>query len=86
MIIRSFGPREVWLNEARWNPRTEKLWAPPIGPEVVPFWGLPSRILNTNHEKELLGGLWVANREALIPQSPQALNPQLHHKRLHPNP
>ena len=26
----------------------------PIGPEVVPFGGLP-----TNHKKELLRGLWV---------------------------
>ena len=31
----------------------------PIGSTVVPFWGLPYRILNTNHKKELLWSPWV---------------------------
>ena len=31
----------------------------PIGSLVVPFSGLPYRILNINHQKELLGSLWV---------------------------
>ena len=34
----------------------------PIGSLVVPFWGLPHRILNTNHKKELLRGLWVGGK------------------------
>ena len=34
----------------------------PIGSSVVPFWGLPYRILNMNSEKELLRGLWVRFR------------------------
>ena len=42
----------------------QSLWAVsripiPIGPQVAPFWGLPYRILNINHKKELLRGLWV---------------------------
>ena len=32
----------------------------PIGPIVVPFLGLPYRILNMIPKKELLWGLWVA--------------------------
>ena len=32
---------------------------PPIGPRVVPFLGLPYRILNMNPQKELLWGLWA---------------------------
>ena len=31
----------------------------PIGSKVVPFLGLPCRILNLNHKKELLWSLWV---------------------------
>ena len=31
----------------------------PIGSMVVPYWGLPYRILNINHKKELLWSLWV---------------------------
>ena len=27
------------------------------------FWGLPQRILNMNHKKELLRGLWVGFRQ-----------------------
>ena len=29
------------------------------------FWGLPSRIPNMNHEKELLRGLWVESKLVL---------------------
>ena len=38
---------------------------PPIGPSVAPFWGLPYRILNVIHKKELLRGLWVGMQTAL---------------------
>ena len=31
----------------------------PRGPLVAPFWGLPYRVLNVSHKKELLRGLWV---------------------------
>ena len=31
----------------------------PIGPTVVPIFGLPCRILNMNPKKELLWSLWV---------------------------
>ena len=31
----------------------------PIGSIVVPFWGLPYRILQMNPKKELLWSLWV---------------------------
>ena len=31
----------------------------PIGSLVVAFLGLPSRYLNINHKRELLGSLWV---------------------------
>ena len=34
--------------------------AVPIGSKVVPFWGLPYRILNMIHKQELLMRLWVA--------------------------
>ena len=37
----------------------------PIGSLVVPFLGLPYRILNMNHKKELLWSLWVAGARAL---------------------
>ena len=30
-----------------------------MGSLVVPFWGLPYRILNINHKKELPRSLWV---------------------------
>ena len=33
----------------------------PIGPEVVPFWDNPYRILKISHNKELLRGLWVSH-------------------------
>ena len=33
-------------------------------PLTSSFLGLPYRILNIDHKKELLGGLWVARREA----------------------
>ena len=33
-----------------------------MGSLVVPFGGLPYRILNTNHKKELLRGLWVGGK------------------------
>ena len=45
------GPKEVL--------RQTGVSALPIGSLVVPFWGLPYRILNVNHKKELLRGLWV---------------------------
>ena len=35
----------------------------PIGSLVVPFLGLPYRILNMNHKKELLRSLWVESKE-----------------------
>ena len=31
-----------------------------IGSIVVPFWGLPFRIVNINHKEELLWSLWVS--------------------------
>ena len=40
----------------------------PIGPEVVPFWGLLYRIRTTNPQKELLRGLWV-----IMLESPRAM-------------
>ena len=35
----------------------------PMGSIVVPFLGLPSRILNMNHKKELPWSLWVVHAE-----------------------
>ena len=35
------------------------LSAVPLGSQVVPFWGLPYRILSMNHKKELPGSLWA---------------------------
>ena len=37
-------------------------WGLPTGSKVVLFWGLPCRILNINHKKELRWSLWVGFR------------------------
>ena len=44
----------IWLSR-----RPQGSAASDIGSLVVPFWGLPYRILNVNHKRELLRGLWV---------------------------
>ena len=49
------GPAE----EAEHEMVSEAMIALPIGSLVVPFW---DRILNINHKKELLRGLWVQGR------------------------
>ena len=35
----------------------------PTGSKVLPFWGLPYRILIINHKKELLWSLWVGSKD-----------------------
>ena len=37
------------------------------------FWGLPYRILNINHKKELLRGLWVNSCNKALNPKPQTL-------------
>ena len=43
----------------------------PIGPLSGSFLGLPYRILNINHKKELLRGLWVVGLESAKPDPAQ---------------
>ena len=33
-----------------------------MGSKVIPFWGVPYRILNIHHKKEQLWSLWVGFR------------------------
>ena len=40
------------------------------------FWGLPYRILNINHKKELLRGLWVTASAATYPWAAMPVLPQ----------
>ena len=35
----------------------------PIGSLVVPFWGLPYRLLDICHKKELLRSLWIVRAQ-----------------------
>ena len=45
------------------QPSTTKMKQPCFS-LVVPFLGLPYRILNMNHKKELLRSLWVDSTQA----------------------
>ena len=50
-------PKSVWFKDFRCRG-----WGIPIGPLSSFFLGVPCRIPNINHKKELLRGLWVGNR------------------------
>ena len=58
-LRRSFATENIPTASPLKYQRRASVYVVVIGPLSGSFWGLPYRILDISHERELLRGLWV---------------------------